>query len=180
MIRARLTRALRRFRGRDDASVTVEFAIIVPIFVTFLLSAVEGGMVMTRHVMLERSLDMAVRDLRIGMTQNPSYQQIKAGVCQNMIIMPTCMSDLKLELRPVSRITWNVPSTQTPCVNRSDTVEPASTFVPGGENEMMLIRVCAIYDPLFPTTGLGLSLPKDATGGYQLLAMSAFVNEPRN
>ena len=42
----------------------------------------------------------------------------------------------------------------------------------------MLIRACAIVDPMFPMTGLGLSLTKDETGGVQLVTVSAFVAEP--
>jgi hypothetical protein len=64
-------------------------------------------------------------------------------------------------------------------VDRATQIEPAVTFIPGGENELVLIRVCAVFDPIFPTTGLGLDLPLDPSGGYQLLAMSTFVNEPR-
>ena len=43
----------------------------------------------------------------------------------------------------------------------------------------MLVRACAVFDPYFPTSAWGLQLPLDASGGYQLVAMSAFVNEPR-
>ncbi|MEZ5796378.1 MAG: hypothetical protein R3D63_02055 [Paracoccaceae bacterium] len=43
----------------------------------------------------------------------------------------------------------------------------------------MIVRVCAVQDPFFPTTGLGLQLKADAEGGYQLIAASVFVNEPR-
>ena len=42
----------------------------------------------------------------------------------------------------------------------------------------MLVRACAIFDPIFPITGMGLNLPLDASGAYQLAASSAFVNEP--
>jgi hypothetical protein len=31
---------------------------------------------------------------------------------------------------------------------------------------------------MFPATGLGVHLPRDASGGYALIATSAFVNEP--
>jgi hypothetical protein len=43
---------------------------------------------------------------------------------------------------------------------------------------MMLIRACAKFDPLFPTSGLGFQLPRDNTGAYALIAATAFVNEP--
>ncbi len=42
----------------------------------------------------------------------------------------------------------------------------------------MLIRACAKFDPIVPTTGLGFRLPKDNTGAYALISSTAFVNEP--
>jgi hypothetical protein len=42
----------------------------------------------------------------------------------------------------------------------------------------MLIRVCVVQDALFPTTGIGLGLPKEGNGGYGVVAVSAFVTEP--
>jgi hypothetical protein len=44
---------------------------------------------------------------------------------------------------------------------------------------MMLIRACTVFDPIFPGTGIGQQLPRDASGeGYLIVSRSAFVNEP--
>jgi len=43
----------------------------------------------------------------------------------------------------------------------------------------MLMRLCAVVDPAFPGIGVGRSMPKDASGGYQIIATTAFVNEPQ-
>jgi hypothetical protein len=134
---------------------------------------------MTRYVMLERALDMSVRDLRIGTYATPTHDRIKQDICDNMVVMPRCAEELLLEMRPVDRATWNVFDTQTTCVDRTQQIKPATEFNPGAQNEMMLLRACAIFDPFFPTTPWGLRLPLDSSGGYQLLAMSGFVNEPR-
>ncbi len=177
MIR-RFGRFLRRAM-REDGSATVEVVLVVPLFVTLLLCTVEAGMLMVRHTMVDRALDITVRDLRLGRYDNPTAAQLRRDICSRTVVMPNCMNDLMIEMRPVSRATWALPTGRQPCVDRSLAIQPATTFIPGGENELVLIRVCALFDPLFPTTPFGLRLPLDPSGAYQLLAMSSFVNEPR-
>ena len=65
------------------------------------------------------------------------------------------------------------------CVKRDEDVQPLVRFTNGVENELMLIRACAVIDPFFPSLGVGRSMPVDSTGGYQVIASSAFVNEPK-
>ena len=72
-----------------------------------------------------------------------------------------------------------LPTTPATCIDRGNAVEPLTEFVPGGSNEIMIVRVCAGQDPIFPSTGIGLQLRADAEGGYQMVAASVFVNEPR-
>lgn len=177
-IRAKL-RKLRRRAGAEDGSVTLDFVLVFPLFIMILLSSFEAGMMMTRYVMLERALDMSVRDLRLGTYANPTHAQIKSDICSRMILMPQCDQDLMLEMRPVNRGVWDVFTQATSCVDRTSSVQPATEFRPGSQNEMMLVRACAVMDPFFPTTAWGLRLPLDQSGGYQLLAMAGFVNEPR-
>jgi Flp pilus assembly protein TadG len=176
---ARVCSALRRFRRDEGGSMTAEVAIVTPLFITLLLMAVEAGVLMVRHTMVERALDMVVRDLRLGRYENPTHSKLREDICANTVVMPRCMTDLMIDMRTVSRATWALPQGPQPCVDRTTQIEPAVTFVPGGENELVLIRVCAVFDPIFRSTGWGLDLPLDPSGGYQLLAMSAFVNEPR-
>lgn len=177
-LRARWRR-LGRLIAAEDGAVTTDFVLVFPAFMMVFLGSFEAGMLMTRSVMLERAVDMSVRDLRIGLYENPTHDQIKADICSRMVIMPDCMGALLLELRPVSTTTWNVFDGPATCVNRDEEVQPVTAWTGGSSNEMMLVRACAVFDPYFPTTSWGLQLPLDASGGYQLVAMSAFVNEPR-
>jgi hypothetical protein len=172
-------RNLLRRAAREDGSVTVDFVLVFPVFIMVFLASFEAAMMMTRFVMLERALDISIRDLRLGVYTNPTHDQIKADICARTILLPDCEGALLLEMRPVSRVSWDVFAGTTQCVDRTEDLLPVTTFNPGAENELMLIRACAIFDPFFPTTRWGLRLPLDASGGYQLLAMSAFVNEPR-
>jgi hypothetical protein len=45
----------------------------------------------------------------------------------------------------------------------------------------MLMTVCAVFEPMVPTTGLGLKLPKVNGGSYYgLVTITAFANEPNS
>lgn len=179
MIRAMLGKS--RLRRDENGAVTIDFVLVFPLFVMLLMMSVEAGILMTRHVMVDRALDMTVRELRLGVMVNPDHDTVKASVCNKTVIMPHCMRDLRLEMRSVDRDTWNVFDGPATCVDRSLNLQPpAEPFNHGGENELVLLRACALFDPFFPTTGIGLRLPKDPSGtGYQMVAMTAFVNEPR-
>lgn len=177
---ARLYRRARGFRRDQDGSITVDFVLVMPVFLTIMLSSFEAGYTMMRIVMLERALDIAVRDLRTGaLGATPTHAQVRARVCEQATLMPDCLTDMMLEMQVINRATWTGFTTPATCINRVTQIEPALAFVQGGTNEIVTIRACAVFDPFFPTTRWGLRLDLDASGGYQLAATSAFVNEPR-
>jgi hypothetical protein len=65
------------------------------------------------------------------------------------------------------------------CINRNDvTIAPENQFQQGQDNELILIRTCAVVDRLLPFSGFGLNLVRDDTGGLHMVAASVFVNEP--
>ena len=174
----RALKALRRLR-RDDGTATIEFVILFPLFIILMISGVEAGMLMTRQMMLERGLDLTMRSVRLGTLAEPTHDNVKALICKNAIIIPNCMDVVQLELREVDTLAWNVPLQGNSCVDRTRPMNPAVlNFDPGARNTLMMVRACAVFDPMFPATGLGVHLPKDASGGYRLIATSGFVNEP--
>lgn len=173
-------RYLRRARRAEDGATTIEFLIWFPFFITLVCSSLEAGLMALQHSMLERSLDLTVRDLRIGVLPDPSHNDLKAAVCSRIMIVPGCGSDILLELTAVQTTSWSLPTEAPKCVDHSLEVQPVTTFQPGVQNELVTVRACIKVRPLFPTTGLGLRLPKDPTGMYALTSASAFVNEPRD
>lgn len=175
-IAARLRLAARRIARQEEGTATIEFVMFVPVFLTVFMSAFESGLLMTRQSMLERAVDVTVRELRLGW--KPTHEQLKARICNVATVFPDCAGSVMLELRPIDTTTWSMLDPNVTCVNRNEVIQPVVAFVPGSQNEMMLVRACAVFDPIFPITGMGLNLPLDASGGYQLAATSAFVNEP--
>ena len=85
----------------------------------------------------------------------------------------------------VFKLLYEPLSDTATCVNRALPIDPSLDFRQlegGASNEMMLVRVCAKFDPYFPSSGLAAQMKLDDkiddTGGYALVTTSAFVNEP--
>jgi hypothetical protein len=190
MIKRWFRRRFARCR-REDGTATVEFVFTVPIVILVLLGAFESGIYMIRYVMLDRAVDMTVRDLGVGLIPiadatpegpTPVLDALKTSVCSELNIISDCRDVLKIELYPVDTATWSFPTNDIECVDREANVDvvlelPEDPYL-GAENQPMLFIACITADALFPTTGLAASMQQDGKGGYFILASSAFVNEP--
>lgn len=175
---SRLGARLRPKGLSDDGNATIEFAILFPAFLTLFLVVVETGVLLTRGVMLDRAVDISVRAVRLGALDPMTHDNLKSTICDQSVIIPDCENVLLVELRPISKTTWGPLDNIATCVDRSADIQPVLAFDQGGGDEMMLVRVCAVFDPFFPTTGLAAQLDLDGTGAYALISTSAFVNEP--
>ncbi|TNF59631.1 MAG: pilus assembly protein [Rhodobacteraceae bacterium] len=177
MIR-KVSRHLRRFSRREDGSATVEFSILfLPMF-TFLLSAVEIGMIHIHHSMLERAVDMTVRDIRLGTGTAPQHDQIRQTICDRAGFIDDCSGSVRIEMVLMDPFNWTNPPTDADCIDQSQTIAPVRSFTNGASNQLMFMRVCATFDPVFPTIGMGKNLIKDGAGKYALISTAAFVQEP--
>ena len=182
MIRAVLrpvSSLLGRFSRSEEGSGTVEFAITFPAMLFFMLSGVELGFVTLHHSMLERAMDITVRDIRLGTGTVQNHDEIKDMICTQAGFIDNCGDNLRLEMIQVDPDNWVGISDEADCTDKSEEVAPVVSFVNGLENELMILRACAKIDPVFPTTGLGQNMVKDGAGQYSLVSISAFVQEPR-
>jgi len=169
---------LRSIWCRENGNATIEFAFFFPLLVSLLLSTVEVGILTIRQVMLEQAVDLTVRDLRLGKLLAPTQDDLRNLICARSSVVPHCRDSLLIELRPVSNVTWAPLGSDTICKNRDEDITPVVELNPGQSHEMMLIRVCAVFEPIFPTSKLGVHMARDQLGGYALVSSSAFVNEP--
>ena len=163
---------------RDDGTASMEFVLVVPVIITIFMSSFESGLLMTREILLEQSVDMTMRDLRLGHFPNVTNQILKTEICSRTIIFPDCVNNIKIQLDRVSTTTWGMPAEAQTCVNSNSPVEPVTTMNAGQENDLMMIRVCISLPAMFPGMGLALAMPIDPLGNYALMARSAFVVEP--
>jgi Flp pilus assembly protein TadG len=169
---------LKRAVTRESGSATIEFVILFPAIMTLFFSVIEVSIFMARDVMLERSLDMSVRLLRLGQLDPATQEHLQQLVCDNAMIFKDCQNSIKIELTRISTTSWNMPATNVTCVDRTEEIQPEVGFDTGNRNDLMLVRACAVVDPFFGTTPLVMNLPTDDSGGYSVVAMSTFVNEP--
>lgn len=179
-----LTQKMKSFAADTEAAASVEFVIIAPILFFMVFSMFEAGWLMTKQTMLSRGLNMAIRDLRLGKVGGEDsaeiHENIKAKVCEKAMIFRNCNLYLHLEVREIN-LAEGIPWTSPTCVDRG-TEEVAPLVVATGRHDedpsTMFVRACVVVDPLIPGTGLGVHLTKDDTGGYHMVAFSAFRNEP--
>jgi len=175
-------RRLAKFRKREDGTATIEFALLFPLFISLVLMGFESGFYMVRSVMLERAVDIAVRDIRLGNGQVPQYEDLRRAICENASVLPDCADAVQVQMERIDivpggidkmRGKWNCITNQS-SVNRLDD----TTYDVGDENSMMVLRVCMLQSPFFPTTGIGAGLDHNGDGKFAMVATSAFVNEP--
>lgn len=165
--------------ARDErGTASVEFIIVMPIYITVITLGVELGLLTLRHTLLERGLDMAVREVRLGTGTAPQHDDIKDLICENSLMLLDCQTKLRLEMRSADIRAFNALDTTADCTDSSEPSKPVKEFTPGQENELMLLRACLRYDPLFPGALLGSALETDSSGEAAVIVTSAFVQEP--
>jgi len=187
---------LRRAVTSEAGSATVEFVCVFPFFIFVFLSAFEIALMNIRAVSLERATDITVRAIRLNDggirtesdvdgdgdidddDQKIRYEAVLKAICDRVFAIRDCPTSVTIELRSVSKDTWNLPPDGAICSKMDGTINPSTSYSNGVENELMMVRVCAIVDPIFPNYGFGRSMPKWGDKGYAIIATSAFVNEP--
>jgi Flp pilus assembly protein TadG len=171
-------RLFARFLQSPAGSATVEFVILVPLVLGMLFSSIDYGVVMLRQVFLDRAVDMAAREVRLGQLSG-GFNAFRDRICARTILLNNCAQTIAIEMRPISTVTWAGLAEPTRCVNRAEDISPMLEFNPGaGQQELMLIRVCVAADPFIRLTGMVLGMNELPTGGYAIVARTAWVNEP--
>lgn len=170
-------RLARRFR-REDGTASMEFVVAIPVLITIFMASFESGLLMTRSIMLEQSVDMTMRELRLGHYTLPDAALLKTEICKRTVIFKDCNQNIMIEMTRISTANWQMPKTGVACIDRSQDIQPVTALQIGQQNDIMLVRICVVQDAMFPTTGIGLGLPKDGKGGYGVTAVTAFVTEP--
>ncbi|KAA9010257.1 TadE/TadG family type IV pilus assembly protein [Histidinibacterium aquaticum] len=177
MIR-RLGRTWRRFRRREGGNATVEFVIVFPAFMLLMASGAESGLLLIRQMMLERGLDLSVRAVRLGGAGGSvDADELREMICEGAAIIPDCMNQVKVEMIRMNP-QGTLASPQVPdCVDHDEEVQVSRTYDSGAGHDLMFLRACALFDPIFPNFGLGVKLA-DEHLDYALVSSSVFVIEP--
>lgn len=170
---------LRRFWQSEEGSSTLEFVILFPFVFGLVLGSIELGLLLTRQAMLDRGLDLAVRQVRLGVVADATPDRLRDMICAGAGLIPDCPNQIRLEMVPVDPRNWARLPAKVDCVDRSRPARPARAFRNGGSNQLMMLRACVLVDPYFPPNILGFpSVMAGARRGFALVSASAFVIEP--
>jgi hypothetical protein len=176
------------FLKKEDGTATIEFALTFPILIIIFCASFESSFFMVRSVSLERSVDLVVRDLRLGRLGAITSPALKKLICERSSALSDvdkCVQAMAIELTPVSTTNFAMPTTPASCVDRNAPINPPvvptpPAFLIGSDNDIMLMRVCLKANPMFATTVFGVRMSNPtADGGYSIVTASTFVNEPR-
>lgn len=176
---------LRLFRRKEDGGPTIEFVLVFMPFMVITISGFELGLLMTRHVMMERGVDIAVRGVRLNTSVAISEDDFKREICNGAgLLGDDCMTKVRVEIIALDMRVQNGVSASTipreaSCTDVDQPFLPARNFVTGVPNEMMVVRVCGLFTPMLPEFGLGYFLSRMRPDGYYpLVSTTAFVMEP--
>lgn len=150
---------------------------VAPLFFALVFSVLETGWIMTQTVMLERSLERTVRQLRVGGTGAPkTYDSFVTRLCDTTLVIPNCRNRILVEMFVVRQAS-DFPADNARCVN---TTAPGATPVyrPENRSDVLFVRACVVVDPMTPGIGVALALPRDPERGFRVVASSAYMNEP--
>lgn len=175
----RLLSFLREFGRDEDGSGTVEVVIFTTLLMGTLVSVVEIGVINLKQALLERAVALEVREIRLSTGDVPDYEEIRADVCDEMAMSRNCEANMMLEMAVAEPASFVGLPSVADCINAEEEPRPSRQFEPGLDNELMLMRACLKYKPLFPTTRLVSHLSMDEKGYAQLVVRAMFVQEPR-
>jgi len=175
-IKQRLT----KFRRDESGQMVVEFALVIPLVFTIFMTSVELGIYQMRQMFLDRGLDMAVRLVRLNTSAQYQHDDIKDMVCQFSGFLENCDEQLKLEMISADLRTFSGLPSGADCTDASKPVQPSRNFVNGQQHEMMMLRACYKFRPVFASSGLGHELADhgDDAGMAKMVSLTAFVQEP--
>lgn len=164
---------------RDDAGgASVEFVVVATALFSIILVMFETGMIMARSILIDRGLQVAVREIRLGYVESSQYNYFRDRVCEEAFLVIDCENNLLLEVVPFATVAAYAPGTNPACVDRSVGTTATPGFSTGNAENIMFVRACLLIDPFFPGSAIAADLARDSTGALAITATTAFMNEP--
>jgi len=175
---------LRRFLRDQEGGTVVELALYLPVFMALIFGTFEAGWLMTRYMWIERGMDIAMRDVRLGNIPDSerNYDAIRDRICSHIGGIEDCSDRIVLMSRSYevdATIDESVPDCRDVAgeSNGTATFVEDSQFSLADESLLTVLKMCVVVDPLIPNFGLALLLPLQ-NGRYEIRAASAFLSEP--
>ena len=168
---------------RERGGATVEFVLLLPAFLMVFISSFDASILLTRQVMLERAVDLVVREIRLDTSSTLTQRQLTAKVCNRARILPDCSQNLLIEMTDIAPPLYATPTFDTPCVNQLTSIVPPSGFTTNRVGRMIMLRACYSVQPVLPLAVLSVNrtlasnLINNDDGTVRMVTSTAFVVE---
>ncbi len=175
-----LKNRLNRF-GKEEsgATYTLEFVILFPLLFIAFMFGVELTTHANRQFQLDRGVEVTTRIVRLNTSTQYTHDDLKQAICDNSGGLSNCESALQLEMMPMNPRQFTGLPSMPDCADTSLPVNPVRGWSLGQQHELMLLRACYKFKPYVASFGLGKLLATDDNGNGTMVALSAFVQEPR-
>lgn len=168
---------IKRLRREETGAAAVEFSIVGLFVISLLFSMIEMGILMVRVSTFESAVARSANTIYTG--QATTADEIETLICDRVSMVRDCKDNITVELVPISD--WaSRPNTDVQCRDAAndDQIAPVVTYQTSQGSQINYMRVCITTDVATPGLGFGLSLPKNDTGRFELVAATVFMNEP--
>ncbi|MEH6646513.1 TadE/TadG family type IV pilus assembly protein [Sulfitobacter sp.] len=172
---------LRRFRDEEKGAIyVIEFAILAPVLFGSFFFGFELSMHSIRQMQLDRGLEVSTREVRLNTGMDFTHEALKYAICANAGGLEDCEDNLRLEMVPMNPRSFTGLEATADCSDVSLDVSPLRGWSLGEQHELMLLRACYRFNPVFGSIGLGKLFGENTTDGKgKMVSISAFVQEPR-
>ena len=186
-------------RRRQRGAAAVEFALIAPVFLIMMFSLFEIGWFYFATSIVDASSSTAGRLVRTGQVQrwtvNPytstaianeadRAQALFDGVCQTLGGLGDCGQRMTVEVESFpSFIALNAANNPPTCADATPEELADIIFSPGGELQIVRLRICFIYNTVNPligfhSIGAGVDMAEGGAGTRRIITSMIFRNEP--
>ncbi len=165
--------------GCRRGSAAVEFAILAPPFLLFMMSTFEVGWFYFAGSTVDAAAVNAARMVRTGLAQESGLdkQAFNSEVCPILAPLGDCDSRMTVEVQTFDTFADLAADVSEPVCADDDPDDVADlAYEPGMDNEIVRIRVCFLYNTINPA--IGVNLAETENGRRRMVATHIFRNEP--
>jgi Flp pilus assembly protein TadG len=169
----------RRPAANTSGSAAIQFAIVAPVLLLFLMGIIETGVLFLAQSSLQNAADDTARMVRTGQAQangmtDAQYIATVCGEMAGLISSASCNSNLLVDMRAYSTF---ASAQYTNVMKQNGTVDTSKLqFVSGSACDIVLVRVFYPWSIMTPL--MAPLLQNIPNGQYLMTAAQAFRNEP--
>jgi len=171
-------RLLRAFRRDRKGSTAVEFGMLALPFLSLVFAIFETSMVHMTGQVLQTAVSDASRLIMTGQAQSAGFTGVdfKNEVCKRVKATFDCPGMLKVDVKVFPN--FASATAPPPPINGGKLDSSGFGFVPGGPNQIVVVRAAIEYPIVVPL--IGQTMVNLADNRLLIMASAAFKNEPYN